>query len=95
MYQPSGSVVSPLSTHSPLILWSTVPVALPTRIGDPSLTITVLAQPQAHRITSAAKEISVDVSSTNRASFLKPREQADHDPRGDLFKHSSLRRARR
>lgn len=54
MYHPSGSVVSPLSTHSPSILWRTVPVAFPTRIGDPSSTITVRLQPHAQRITSPA-----------------------------------------
>ena len=95
MYHPSGSVVSSLSTHSPSILRRIVPVALPTRIGDPSSTITVRLQPDAQRITSAAKEGSVHVRGLNGAALLEPREQTDDDSSGDPFKHSSLRRVRR
>lgn len=95
MYHPSGSVVSPLSTHSPSILWSTVPVAFPTRIGEPSSTITVRLQPDAQRITSAAKERSIHVRGLNRAALFEPRKQTDDDSGCDPFKHSSLRRARR
>ena len=87
MYHPSGSVVSPLSTHSPSILWSTVPVALPTRIGDPSGTSTVLAQPLAHRTTSSAQKSSVDISIGNGAALAEPFEKSDDDSGGDAFKH--------
>ena len=91
MYHPSGSVVFPLSTHSPSILWRTVPVAFPTRIGDPSPTITVRLQPHAQRITSAAKESSVHVSGLNSSALLEPRQQTHHDASGNPLKHSSPR----
>jgi len=95
MYQPSGNVVLPLSTHSPSIFWRTVPVAFPTRIGDPSSTITVLLQPHAQRITSAAQKSSIDIGRLNSLSLLKPSDESNDDACDDPLKHSSPARPSR
>jgi hypothetical protein len=79
------------SIHSPSIRWSTVPVSLTDRIGDPSGTSTVLAQPLANRSAGSAQESSVDVGFAHRVPLAEPFEQADDDAGCDPFKHCPAR----
>lgn len=66
-----------------------MPVSLADRIGDPSGTSTVLAQPLAHRSTSSAQKSSVDISLAHGAAFAEPFEQPDDDAGCDSLKHWS------
>jgi hypothetical protein len=62
-------------------------VSFTDRIGDPSGTSTVLAQPLAQRTTISAQESSIDVRLAHGVALAEPFEQADDDAGGDSFKH--------
>ena len=96
MYHPSGIGTAFCDrTHSPSTLWYTrLFIIGPTRIGVDSLTNTVLPQPLANAITSAAKSIAVNAGIhsrlTSRNSAIQPRDKGQDNLRDDSLEHGAF-----